>query len=564
MFGSDFTIYQNKVIDFFEKNDNTALLLYFTVGCGKTLTALGCAYTGIKTGKFKDVIILSPKSIQDEFRQNTDLLESFKQNPEFFEIFKKHIHMIPYNANNSFLQLMSLKNNLNSNTKNSNTTTINNLENTIWIIDELHLFLRSIIKVRLDPTKPLLNTPETGNAERILKLIKNLKHKKVIGLTGTPVFKYPVEITPFFNLNNINLPENIEEFNKKYVEIKGDDVLLKNVNELKNKLKNSVAYVSLPDTQHLKATELIEEEVEMSVNQYKKYLKDYENECNEEGFSKGINRFGIHFGKVSTFHARTFQDSVFVSEFIDGSLDGSLDDVVDDSLNDSLKNKNEIINKNNCPKIIKMFEDCEKVNGKCAIYFRFVEIGVKTFEQQLIQNNYSKLTKEDIRDFKHNKLTPKKRFITFTGDETDKQRNEFKKIFNDKINNYGQYIKYIIFSPSGATGITLKCVRFLGLGSVDFNFGQITQILGRCNRLNSHIDLPIKDRTLTNKIYLSTKNKKYYQSHKKEIDKLCSRKTWKYEKEDALCIERIIYQDSKKDDLINLSFRQVLKEVSII
>ena len=160
-FGSGFTDYQQKVIEFFKDNSRTALLLYFTVGCGKTLTALGCGYAGIKEGNFKNVIVLSPKSIQDEFKQNTILLESFKENPEFFEIFKKHIYMIPYNANNSFLQLKKLEQKI-------------DLNNCVWIIDELHLFLRSIIKVRIDPTKPLLNTVETGNAERILKLINDL------------------------------------------------------------------------------------------------------------------------------------------------------------------------------------------------------------------------------------------------------------------------------------------------------------------------------------------------------------------------------------------------------
>lgn len=530
LFGSGFTTYQNEVIKFFKEDSRTALLLYFTVGCGKTLTALGCGYAGIREGNFKNVIVLSPKSIQDEFKQNTVLLESFKQNSNFFEVFKTKIHMIPYNASNSFLQLKRLEKTV-------------PLDDCIWIIDELHLFLRSIIKVRIDPSKPLLNTVETGNAERILKLIKSSKNKKVIGLTGTPVFKYPVEITPFFNLNKVKLPENIEDFNKRYVETKGDDVLLKNVDELKDKLKDSVAFVSLPDTQHLKATDLEEIEVEMSVEQYKKYLKDYENECNEEGFSKGKNRFGIHFGKISTFHARTFQDSVYVPQDIKGLP---------------------AINKFTSPKVMKMFEDTKDIHGKCAFYFRFVEIGVKTMEQKLKLEKFKLLTLDDIKDFKNNKLKKGKRYITFTGEESDSLRNKFKNIFNDPRNNYGEYVKYIILSPSGSTGITLKCVRFLGLGSVDFNFGQITQILGRCNRLNSHIDLPEKDRTLVNRIYLSTKNEKYYVNHKEEIDVLCERKTWKFETEDALCIERIIFQDSKKDDLVNEEFRKVLREVSIL
>ena len=40
--------------------------------------------------------------------------------------------------------------------------------------------------------------------------------------------------------------------------------------------------------------------------------------------------------------------------------------------------------------------------------------------------------------------------------------------------------------------------------------------MGRVNRLNSHIDLPINERTLTNFIYISTKNVKYYKNTKKK------------------------------------------------
>ena len=110
----------------------------------------------------------------------------------------------------------------------------------------------------------------------------------------------------------------------------------------------------------------------------------------------------------------------------------------------------------------------------------------------------------------------------------------------------------------------MKNVRYLGIGCVEFNYSMIRQIMGRVNRLGSHDDLKLEERTLINRIYLSVKNKKYYSQHLAKINKICYRTTYQYEKENGLCIERIIYQDSIYDDLINEEFRKILKSVSVI
>ena len=88
--------------------------------------------------------------------------------------------------------------------------------------------------------------------------------------------------------------------------------------------------------------------------------------------------------------------------------------------------------------------------------------------------------------------------------------------------------------------------------------------MGRVNRYNSHQDLPINERVLKNYIYISVKNDNYYMSHKQEIDLLCGRKTYKFEHEPALCIERIIYQDSIYDNIILDQFRSLLCKSSVI
>ena len=59
------------------------------------------------------------------------------------------------------------------------------------------------------------------------------------------------------------------------------------------------------------------------------------------------------------------------------------------------------------------------------------------------------------------------------------------------------------------------------------------------------------------------KNNKYYERNKNYIDELCSRTAPGYD-EQAPCIERIIFQDSLKDDIINEKFKNdILIKASI-
>ena len=96
--GSDLTNYQKQILEYFEKSNHTVLLLYLTVGCGKTLTSLACAVESVKKFPDTEIIILSPKSVQDEFKQNLELLNSFHS---ISKSIRDKIHMIAYNGNNS-------------------------------------------------------------------------------------------------------------------------------------------------------------------------------------------------------------------------------------------------------------------------------------------------------------------------------------------------------------------------------------------------------------------------------------------------------------------------------
>lgn len=506
------------------------LLLWLSVGRGKTLLSISCGIAGLKTKMFKRVVILSPKAIQDEFIKNLRLYCKLAKVEKDFDEYRKYFIMIAYNSWKANEELSHIK----------------NLEHTLFIIDEAHLFMKSIIKVQLLPTqmedkKALKNI---GNAKKIYDRIKGLKHKKVLALTGTPSAKTPYETIPLFNLayDEDLFTENYNEFNDKYID--NDSQTMKNRNELIKKLDGLIAYVP-PITKGVKATPLTIVNVEMSYEQYGQYLIDYEKELKELGFTNKRNVYGLLFGAKSSFHAKTFEDCVYWN-----------DELTNVDKEDRYKGKIKVDMKH-CPKILKMYEDTEKINGTCVFYFRFTSMyGIETMEEMLKMKGYERLDGDPFGG-------EGKRYVVFSGDVGMNTRNKWKDLFNDKRNKYGKYIKYLLLSPSGSVGITLKNVRYLGIGSVEFNYSAIRQILGRVNRLNSHEDLPEYDRTIVNKIYVMTKNMRKFREDEEFIRKLCERRAPGSD-EIAPSIEKIILYDSWKDDLINEDFKNnVLVKASI-
>ena len=538
------TDYQDIILKYFNSaycKKRSMLLFWLAVGRGKTMLSLACGIAGIKRKVFNKIIVLSPKSIQDEFIRNLQyycFLECDEDREDGEKLFNEYINyfkFVPYNAYNSYEQFIA---------------SAKDMEYSLFIIDEAHLFMKSIIKVNLLPTEDKKHN--IGNAKRIYDVIKDVEHKKVICLTGTPCAKTPFEMVPMFNL--ITYGKNLFEpsydvFTKYYIDTENNSIL--NADDIIKRIDGCIAYVpakSGNERDEVRATELLQVNIEMSEGQYKQYLIDYEKETNELGYTNKKNVYGLPFGAKSSFHAKTFEDSIYWNEELKNTPD-----------EDRNVCKEIIIDKIHCPKIVKMYQDTENVNGLCCFYFRFTNIyGVGCMEKCLQKHGYNCVKPgEDVL------ATKGKRYIVFSGDIDNNVRDRWKHLFNNPKNKYGEYIKYIILSPSGIVGITLRNVRYLGIGSIEFNYSNIRQILGRCNRLNSHKALPPKDRTLVNKIYFMEKNHKYYKLNKNYIDELCSRKAPYYD-EDAPCIERIIYQDSLKDDEINEKFKnEILIKASI-
>ena len=103
-------------------------------------------------------------------------------------------------------------------------------------------------------------------------------------------------------------------------------------------------------------------------------------------------------------------------------------------------------------------------------------------------------------------------FGLYTGTETAEEKEILRNVFNgtwqyipaglaaqlaeiSSNNLYGEIIKVIMITASGAEGISLKNVRYVHITEPYWHPVRITQVIGRARRICSHNDLP---RRITN------------------------------------------------------------------
>jgi len=110
-------------------------------------------------------------------------------------------------------------------------------------------------------------------------------------------------------------------------------------------------------------------------------------------------------------------------------------------------------------------------------------------------------------------------FALYTGTETAEEKEIIRNIFNSKWKNvpktiteqlstrftnnmYGEVIKILMITASGAEGINLRNVRYVHITEPYWHPVRTEQIIGRARRICSHVDLPEELRTVDVFLYL--------------------------------------------------------------
>ena len=179
------------------------------------------------------------------------------------------------------------------------------------------------------------------------------------------------------------------------------------------------------------------------------------------------------------------------------------------------------------PKFVKILENIknEDNRGLHLLYSQFRTLeGIGIFKLVLEANGFIefKISKKGGDwQIENADLDPEKpRFVLYTGTETAEEKEIVRNIYNsawefvppsivsvlkekNQNNFYGEIVKVLMITSSGAEGINLRNTRFVHILEPYWNMVRIDQVVGRARRICSHEDLPEDMRTVQVYVYIS-------------------------------------------------------------
>jgi len=550
------------------QGNGRGLLVYHEMGMGKTRLAVSIA---MASWGQRQPLILAPKSVLAGFRATVaevvSLLEPGLEGAELEAAQAgalRRIRFITSNAGNVAIQLARATAGpaefagaaaapagplagRTPTAKRAAAPPAVSLEGRIVIVDEAHNFFRAIIN----------SADENSNARQLYEMMYNAVDTRFVFLTGTPSSKNPFEIVPCFNIlaGYELLPAQYEIFYKQYVD--SEKMRLKNRGYLANRILGFVSHVSqsLPSEPEASiADEIvavptaadasssddgdseegvdsegptapafrgprsdggfpevlkpIERRIEMSPEQYRAYLlvRDKE-EAEGRGGSMGgpgarmeIRRApplalpGSERSGGHTFHQRSRQLGNFSpsKEWRDTAVADM---------------PGEAFTAESSPKLVQLVKDVEDAPGIVLAYSQFThEGGLGPAARFLEEAGFSEFRGGDAFPAK-----PGKRYAVFTGDVSDVHREAVRRAVSDFRNRRGEFIKVLLISLAGATGVDTRNFRYAVLIEPYWDSSLEDQLFSRIRRLGGHDDLPPEDRDVTLIRYIAVANREIYE-----------------------------------------------------
>lgn len=499
--------YQRYIYNYMVYTDARGVLLYHSVGSGKTLTSISIAEEFRKLEK--DIIILSSKSLKENYKKEIEKYNKLINSEISDEDINNIINQYKFVTSNSKNLISSLDDKI-FKLIDGNIS----LDNKIIIIDEAHNLFNSIV-----------NGSKIAN--EFYDLIMKAKNIKLLFLTGTPIINNPFEIAVAFNMlygpikeyeqfqrqNNKNknyytiLPEYYSDFQKFFIDQSNNDI--KNEYKFQNRIYGLVSYYGDMYTNKIESikNEIKEikikdnypdrlpikiEVIEMSLPQNSEYSKARDKEKKEVTKKYGSSIYKEKNLTSTSYRIKSRQlSNIYIPDIY--------------TLTISNFNKYS-------PKIVKIYENIlnNHKNQISLIYSTFLEYGLIAMTKYLELNNYENYFNQTTDD-------KKLKYAIFSGQQTIEERNEIIKTINSKDNINGKLISILLISKSGAEGLDLKNVRSVHIMEPYWNYSLIEQIIARAVRYKSHEMLNKSDQNVQTYIYLSDYNKQYLQKEKEKI-----------------------------------------------
>ena len=403
------------------------------------------------------------------------------------------------------------------------TNAIQNLNNTVIIIDEAHNITNNDVYIALSQV-----------------LQKSYNYRLVL-LTATPMYDNPKEMIELSNLLNMNNPDNILPIrndlfkpyengdvimNKKISKYLNDGILKSGLTVISEHGKNILARLLKGKISYLQSNiETFPDKIDMGESLLNKtgsihvvycYMSEYQNnvyqkalkldsketididaetldaEDNTEEYlniSKSSSLYkNSSDASTMTYPNDSFGKAGFLSVFqeIKGSSNYNISEE-----NQSVLRLDKDLGMYSA-KLAELLKNIQNSPGNVFIYSNYVNYGgTSLLKQVLLANGYVQFkskTKESTANYKT--------FILYDDSLNTEKRESQRKIFNSKENKDGKYIKILIGSPIISEGITLKNVRQVHILEPSWNMSRINQIIGRAVRHHSHDALPKDERNV--------------------------------------------------------------------
>ena len=169
----------------------------------------------------------------------------------------------------------------------------------------------------------------------------------------------------------------------------------------------------------------------------------------------------------------------------------------------------------------------------------------------------------------------KPKFALYTGKESAKEKEVIRNVFNgnfkyvpeslirelnniseSKTNMYGDFIKILMISSSGAEGISLKNVRYVHITEPYWHAVRTEQVIGRAKRICSHKDLPKELRTVDVFLYLMNITK----SQKDKSIELSTKDISRIDGKSTVSTDQTLYEIASIKEEISQSILTAVKE----
>lgn len=417
--------------EYFTRNpQNRGLLMYHAMGMGKTILAISIANYYRELDPARRIIVLLPKSLEDNFREEIKLYMrefiKFKSQQETISVTETEMdsiidsdyRFVSLNASNMYKQMETVDQTKEEKAYLKKLGTIvehgkfHSLENSLLVVDEAHNLFNSI-------------TNGASNGVALYDLIMNTHNIKLIFLTGTPIRNDPHELVCAFNMLKGQIKDKIQhtlfsedraEFYNYFVDESHGKI--KNIDKFKNRIYGLTSYYGdlyrnddgvdsddtivadkkksktkvVPRTKDTKGfpekLPLIIRKVHMSGEQYSKYGLARDLEREESAFShKGSGgRFNAKSGS-STYRIKSRQICNYLfPEHALGPIRGhKMREKFVNKIGDSIMNL-EVYS----PKILSLLSDLRLyLDYPCFIYSQFVRgEGIEVMSKILLTLGY--------------------------------------------------------------------------------------------------------------------------------------------------------------------------------